>query len=83
VFVFWKVVFENLFSKLSCACLPLEKLINIKHFLVNEKDFPVKKKFSLVFKKVFFFYFERKILSESYKKFRNIILFTDYKINSI
>ena len=41
VFVFRKVV-----SKLSCVCLPLEKL-------VNEKHFPVKGKFSLYFRKVF------------------------------
>jgi hypothetical protein len=33
-------------SKLSCVCLPLEKLVNGKHF-------PVKGKFSLVFRKVF------------------------------
>jgi uncharacterized protein YlzI (FlbEa/FlbD family) len=83
VFVFRKVVFEKSFSKLSCVCLPLEKLVNRKHFLVNEKHFPVKEKIGLVFKKVFFFYFRRKILSENCKKFRNIILFADYKINSI
>jgi len=33
-------------SKLSCVCLPLEKL-------VNEKHFPVKEKFGLVSRKVF------------------------------
>jgi hypothetical protein len=33
-------------SKLSCVCLPLEKLVNRKHF-------PVKEKFGLAFKKVF------------------------------
>ena len=27
-------------SKLSCVCLPLGKLVNKKHFLVNEKHFP-------------------------------------------
>jgi hypothetical protein len=46
VFVFWKVVSEKLFSKLSCVCLPLGKLVNGKHF-------PVKRKFGLVFRKVF------------------------------
>jgi len=35
-----------LLSKLSCVCLPLEQLINGKHF-------PVKGKFGLVFRKVF------------------------------
>jgi hypothetical protein len=48
----------------------LEKFINKKYFLI-------KVKFDLVFKKVFFFYFERKIISISYEKFKNIILFTD------
>jgi len=46
--------------------------------LVNEKYFPVKKKFSLVSRKVFFFYFGQKTLFESCEKFKNIILFTDY-----
>jgi hypothetical protein len=52
-FPFWlclffrKVVSRKPLSKLSCVCLPLEKL-------VNEKHFPVKGKFGLVFRKVFF-----------------------------
>ena len=36
------------------------------------------KKFGLIFRKVFFFYFEQKIFSRSYEKFKNIILFDDY-----
>jgi hypothetical protein len=40
------MVLEKLFSKLSCVCLLLEKL-------VNEKHFPVKEKFGLVSRKVF------------------------------
>jgi len=40
---------------LSCVCLPLEKLVNGKHFPVNEKHFPVKEKFGLVSRKVFSF----------------------------
>ena len=55
MFVFWKVVFEKLFFKLSCIYLPLEKLVNEKHFPVNEKYFSVKGKFGLIFRKVFFF----------------------------
>jgi len=51
--------------------LPLEKLINGKHF-------PTKEKFGLVSRKVFSFYFGRKTLSESCEKSRNVILFTDY-----
>jgi hypothetical protein len=46
--------------KLSCVCLPLEKLVNGKHFPVNgkyfpvnEKHIPVKEKFGLVSRKVF------------------------------
>ena len=57
-------------SKLSCVCLPLEKLVNRKHF-------PIKEKFGLVFKKVLSFYFERKTLSENFEKFRNVILFAE------
>jgi hypothetical protein len=65
------MVFGKLFSKLSCVCLPLGKLVNGKHF-------PVKRKFGLVSRKVFSFYFGRKTLSGSYEKFRNVILFADY-----
>jgi len=36
------------------------------------------KKFNLVFRKVFSFYFRRKTLFRSCEKFRNIILFADY-----
>ena len=46
VFVFRKVISGKSLSKLSCVCLPLEKLVNGKHF-------PVKGKFSLVCRKVF------------------------------
>jgi hypothetical protein len=47
MFVSWKVVFGKPLSKLSCVYLPLEKVVNKKHF-------PVKKKFDLVSRKVFF-----------------------------
>jgi hypothetical protein len=47
-------VFEKLFFKLFCVCLPLEKLVNGKHFPVNGKYFPVKEKFGLISRKVFF-----------------------------
>jgi len=46
MFVFWKIVSVKSLSKLSYVYLPLEKLVNGKHF-------PVKKKFGMVFKKVF------------------------------
>ena len=44
---------RNHFSKFSCVCLSLDKLVNGKHF-------PVKEKFGLIFRKVFSFYFGRK-----------------------
>jgi uncharacterized protein YlzI (FlbEa/FlbD family) len=53
MFVFWKVVFGKPLSKLFCVCLPLEKVVNGKHFPVNGKHFPVKEKFDLVSRKVF------------------------------
>jgi len=65
-----KLIFKKLFFKLFCIYLLLEKLVNIKYF-------PVKEKFGLVSKKVFF-YFGQKTLSENCEKFRNIILFADY-----
>jgi hypothetical protein len=68
---FWETTFRKLFSKLSCICLSLEKL-------VNEKHFPVKRKFGLVSRKIFFFYFGRKTLFRNSEKFRNVILFADY-----
>jgi hypothetical protein len=72
------VVSEKSLSKLSCVCLPLEKLVNEKYFSVNEKHFPVKGKFGFVSRKVFSFYFGRETLSGSCEKFRNVILFADY-----
>jgi len=65
------VVSEKSLSKLSCVCLPLEKLVNGKHFPVNRKHFPIKGKFGLVFRKVFFFYFGRKTLSNQQKTLSN------------
>ena len=46
--------------------------------MIKEKYFSVKEKFGLIFRKVFYFYFGRKILFGSCQKFRNIILFVDY-----
>ena len=59
LFVSRKVLFGKLFSKLSCVCLSLGKLVNGKqftvsgkHFLVNGKHFPVYGKyFSVNFNK--------------------------------
>jgi len=68
MFVSRKVVFGKPLSKLSCVCLPLGKLAtfqskeNLAWFL--GKCFPGK--------------FERKTLSRSCEKFRNVMLFADY-----
>jgi hypothetical protein len=53
MFVSRKVVSGKLLSKLFCVCLPLEKVVNGKHFPVNGKYFSVKEKFYLVSRKVF------------------------------
>jgi hypothetical protein len=52
--------------------------VNRKHFPINKKHFSVKENFGLVSGKFFSFYFGWKILSGSYKKIRNVILFADY-----
>jgi hypothetical protein len=44
MFVFQKVVSCKPLSKLSCVCLPLEKLVNGKQFPVNGKYFSVNRK---------------------------------------
>jgi hypothetical protein len=62
VFVYHKVIFKKLFFKFFCIFLLLKKLVNEKYFLINRKYFSVKEKFNLVFKKMFFFYFEQKTL---------------------
>jgi hypothetical protein len=46
MFVFLKVVSGKSLSTLSCVCLPLGKL-------VNGKQFSIKEKIGLVFRKVF------------------------------
>ena len=71
LFVSWKVVFRKSLFKLLFVCLSLEKLVNEKHSLVKEK-------FGLISRKMFFFYFERKTLSRSCEKFRNVMLIADY-----
>ena len=43
---FWNSLFKKSLFKLSCVCLPLEKLVNGKHFSVKEK-------FGLVSRKMF------------------------------
>jgi len=57
------VIFKKLFSKLLCICLLLEKLVNEKHFSIKEK-------FSLVFRKVFFFILDGKYFLKIIKKLK-------------
>jgi hypothetical protein len=54
MFVSRKVVSGKPFSKLSCVCLPLGKLVNGKHFSINGKHFPVNGKHFLVKRKIWF-----------------------------
>jgi len=75
MFVFQKVVSGKPLSKLFCICLPLEKLVNEKHFpvngkyfSVNRKHFSIKWKFGLVFRKVFSFILGGKHFPEVVKK---------------
>jgi hypothetical protein len=43
-----------------------------------KNTFQSKDKFSLIFRKKNFFYFEQNTLSKNYKKLKNIMLFVDY-----
>jgi hypothetical protein len=71
------MIFRKLLLKKFYVCLLLKK-VDGKYFLVNRKHLLVKGKFSLIFKKVFFFYFGQKTLSKNCEQIRNIILFIDY-----
>jgi len=71
IFFFQNLFFRKSLSKLSCICLPLEKL-------VNEKNFPVKKNLAWFPGKCFPEKFGQKTLFRSCEKFRNVILFADY-----
>jgi len=78
MFVFLKVIFKKLFSKLSCICLPLEKII-------NEKYFPVKKKFDLISRKLFsllaVFVFRKVISGKSLSKLLCVCLSLEKLVN--
>jgi hypothetical protein len=60
-----KIDFFKKKLKFICIYLLLAKLM-------------IKKKFSLVYTQVFYFYFEQKKLFKNDEKFRNIILFANY-----
>jgi len=78
MFVSRKVVSGKPLSKLSCVCLLLEKL-------VNEKHFPVKGKFGLVFRKMFFlltvFVFRKVVAGKQLSKLFNVCLSLGKLIN--
>ena len=78
MFVFRNSLFGKPLFKLSCVCLPLEKLVNEKHFPVNGKHFPVKEKFGLVFRKVFsllaVFVFRKVVFGKPLSKFSYVCL---------
>jgi hypothetical protein len=78
MFVFRKVVSGKSLSKLSCVCLPLGKL-------VNEKHFPFKGKFGLVFRKVFFllvvFVFQKVISKKQLSKLSYVCLSLEKLVN--
>jgi hypothetical protein len=61
MFVSRKIVFGKSFSKLSCVCLPLGKVVSGKHF-------PVKEKFDLVSRKVFFLLIVFVFLESGFRK---------------
>jgi hypothetical protein len=73
------------FSKHFCVCLPLEKLVNEKYFPVNGKHFPVKKKFGLVFRKMFFlltvFVFRKVVSGKSLSKLSCVCLPLEKLVN--
>jgi len=89
MFVFWKVVSGK---PLSCVCLPLENVVNEKHFPVNRKHFsvngkhfPVKGKFDLVSRKVFsllaVFVFRKVVSGKSLSKLSCVCLPLEKVVN--
>jgi hypothetical protein len=72
LFILWKVVLWLKIIFKIFLCLFIIRKINQRKTLSNKKIF------DLIFRKVFFFDFERKTLFRNYKKIRNIILFADY-----
>jgi uncharacterized protein YlzI (FlbEa/FlbD family) len=85
LFVSRKVVSGKPFSKLSCVCLSLGKLVNGKHFSVKEKHFSVKEKFGLVSRKVFslltMFVFRKVVSGKSLSKLSCVCLLLEKLVN--
>jgi hypothetical protein len=78
MFVSRKVVSRKPLSKLSCVCLPLEKLVNGKHFSVKEK-------FGLVSRKVFslltVFFFQKVVYGKPLSKLSCVCLPLEKLVN--
>jgi len=85
MFVSRKIVSRKPFSKLSCVCLSLGKLVNGKHFSVNGKHFSVKEKFGLVSRKVFslltMFVFWKVVSGKSLSKLSCVCLLLEKLVN--
>jgi uncharacterized protein YlzI (FlbEa/FlbD family) len=85
MFIFWKVVSGKSLFKLSCVCLPLEKVVNGKHFPIKEKHFSVKEKFYLVSRKVFsllaVFVFRKVVSGKSLSKLSCVCLLLGKLVN--
>ncbi|KAL9398572.1 hypothetical protein Peur_007533 [Populus x canadensis] len=85
MFVFWNSFSGKPFSKLSCVCLSLEKLVNGKHFPVNGKHFSVKEKFDLISRKVFFllvvFVFRKVVSGKPLSKLSCVCLLLEKLVN--
>ena len=76
MFVSWNSLSGKPLSKLLYVCLPLEKLVNEKHFPVNEK-------FGLISRKMFFllamFVFRKVVFEKSLSKL-SLCLFAIRKV---
>jgi len=85
MFVSWNSLFWKPLSKLSCVCLPLEKLVKEKHFPINGKHFPIKEKFDLVFRKVFsllaVFVFQKVVSGKPFSKLSCVCLPLENLVN--
>jgi uncharacterized membrane protein len=68
---------EIIFQTFLCL-FAIRKVGQRKIFSDQRKTLSSQGKFSLVFRKVFSFYFGRKTLFGSCEKFKNVILFIDY-----
>jgi len=78
MFIFWNVIFKKKILKFFYICLLLKKVINEKHF-------PIKIKFYLVFRKVFFllavFVFRKVVFGKPFSKLLCVCLSLEKLVN--